>query len=143
MRWDLIKTLNDSHHWMLHDDDAPAGLRYNKESHSIRLTTDDKRLFFLEKTGVLQSKMLLRTEYSVITGESYFGNNRLSGILVINENKYSFTVEKDHLKLFRRHHEMVTDTNIEGLGQLDLFEFSALLFGSGLIAGKYHKPALA
>jgi len=144
MRWDLVKTLNFSHHWILNDDEASAGLRYNKESHSIRLTTNDKRLFFLEKTAGLQNKILLRTEYSVITGESHFGNSRHSGVLIVNENKYSFSVEKDHLKLFDRHHEMVIDTNVDGLGQLDLYEFSALLFGSGLVAGKYHaRPATA
>jgi hypothetical protein len=143
MRWDLMKTLNDSHHWALHAAEVSAGLRYNSEAHSIRLATDDKRLFFLEKTGMIQSKIILRTEYSVIIGESFFGKNRLSGILVLNENKYSFKLEKDHLKLFNRHKEMIFESQIDGIDHCELFEFAAMLFGSGLVASKYHlKPQL-
>lgn len=137
MRWDLTNTLNDSNHWVLNEDKAKAGLRYNKEAHSIRLNTDDRRLFFLEKTGVLQSNMLLRTEYSVVVGESYFGKNRLSGIMVVNENKYSFEVKDDRLKLFNKQKkEVVSDIHIKYIQNLEQFEFAGLLFASALIAGK-------
>ena len=136
MRWDLTNTLNESHHWTLNEDEAKAGLRYNKEAHSIRLTTNDRRLFFLEKTGVLQSKILHRTEYSVIIGESYFEKNRLSGIMIVNENKYSFTISGDRLKLFDRKKQLVSEINVDHIQQLELFEFAALLFGSGLVRGK-------
>lgn len=139
MRWDLTSTLNDSNHWTLSEDERKAGLRYNKEARSLRLNTDDRRLFFLEKTGVVQSRILLRTEYSVIIGESYFGKNRLSGILNVNENKYSFNITGDRLKLLNRKKELVSEIHIPHIQKLELFEFTALLFACGLMASKSHR----
>jgi hypothetical protein len=94
-------------------------------------------LFFLERKGILQSKMLLKTEYSVIVGESYFGMDRVSGLLNFQGSKYTFKLDSDGLKILDSHKENVFSFNIHNTEALDLFEFCALLFASAIVTHKY------
>ena len=137
MKWNLTYSVNDFHQWALNEDEIKVGLRYNGEAHSLRVHSDDKRLFFLERTGVLQSRIILKTEYSVEIGEAYFEKNRHAGIMVLNEKKYSFKVVGNYLKLFNRQKELVFEIDIADIDNLELFEFSALLFGTGIVTNKF------
>lgn len=132
MKWVLNSTCNQSHHWSLQEHDRKAELRYNSEAHSIRLNTGDRRLFFMERTGLLQQRILLRTEYSVVVGESHF-RNRQSGTLILDGEKFSFTTENGRVQLFNRSHQLVAETTIDAPELLDPYEFSALLFGLGKV----------
>jgi len=71
MRWALTQSTNQLRSWQLKENEFIAALKYNKKAHSFRIAASDKRLFFIEKTGFLQNKFLVRTEYSVITGEIF------------------------------------------------------------------------
>ena len=138
MKWNLTYSVNDFHQWSLNEDQLKVGLRYNSEAHTLRVHSDDKRLFFLERTGgVLQSRILLRTDYSVEIGEAYFEKNRHSGQMVLNEKKYSFKVDGSYLKLYNREKKLVFEIDIADIDNLELFEFSALLFGTGIVTNKF------
>lgn len=130
MRWEITKTLQGSHYWKLQESELEATLRYNNESHSIRLNTTDKRLFFLEKAGVLQPKMMLETEYSVMIGESYFNKNRSMGALVVNDLKFTFTITGEEVHFYDRQKQLLAELTIPGVNELELFEFTALTFAS-------------
>ena len=134
MKWELTKTLNGSDYWTLIGNDEKAILRFNEQANSIRLIRDNQRLYFMERKGVLQSKVMLRTEYSVVIGESFFGRNRLSGIVNLQQLKYSFRLNGDQLTLKNRNKETVAELTIPGVKYLELFEFSALLFGTALMS---------
>jgi hypothetical protein len=137
MRWVLSNTLNQSHYWILNGSDPKVELRYNSEAHSIRLNIPDKRLFFLERGGFLQNRILLKTEYNVVAGEHYCSRNWRTGILIQDKQKLSFSVDSDRLLLWTRQKELFVESTIEGLKGLDLFEFSGLLFALGKI---YRRP---
>ena len=125
MRWTLTRTLQHSHYWLLEGTEMPAELRYNSEAHSIRLNSRDRRLYFLEKTGFLQNRFFLRTEYSVIVGESYHGKGNAS--IVLNDEKLFYRAGGNDLVLFKRGGEPVASCSIDGLQQMDPYELQALL----------------
>src|SRR4051794_36357349 len=103
MKWILHRILNQSHYWTLSEQQPKAELRYNGEARSMQLNAGDRRLFFLERSGnFLHSRMRLRTEYSVIVGESDLPRNRRSGQLVLNGRKLSYRVRDNWLRLFNR-----------------------------------------
>jgi len=133
MKWELTKTLNGSDYWTLIGKDEKVILRFNDQSNSIRLISDNQRLYFMERKGVLQSKVMLRTEYSVVIGENFFGRNRLSGIINLHQQKYSFRLTGDLLTLKNKNREAIAELMIPGVKYLELFEFSALLFGTALV----------
>jgi len=132
MQWTLNNTCNQSHYWSLDGHDRKAELRYNKEAHSIRLNAGDRRLFFMERTGLRQQRILLKTEYSVVIGESQFRNSE-SGHLVIDGEKFTFARENGTVRLFNRDQRLIAESFIQSGEPLDLYEFSALLFGLGKV----------
>lgn len=130
MKWVLHNTMNLSHFWSLQENDSRAELRYNKESHSLRLNASDRRLYFMDRTGLFQSKVIFKTEYSVLVGECFFIRNREAGILVLDGEKFNFNIHGDHLQVLNRDKKMILDSCIDEMEQLDLYEFSALLFAT-------------
>lgn len=129
MKWSLVSKMNNSNFWTLQDNEKlRAEMRYNRDAQSIRINAGDRRLYFLEQIGYLQNRMELKTEYSIVIGETYFNKDHLSGITILDGQKYSFTIEDDQLNLFENHRSKTT-VSIEHLDQLDVYEFSALLFG--------------
>jgi hypothetical protein len=137
MNWNLTNILDDFHQWTLTGYNANVDFRYHSEAQSMRLNTDDKRLFFLEKKGILQSKILLKTEYSVVVGESYFGRNRRTGLLTFGAARYSFAFSSEGLSISDSHKENIFNFDITTSTRPDLFEFSALLFASVIIMHKF------
>ena len=128
MKWTLTKKVNHSDHWQLEGIDHPIELRYNPQARSFRLNAGQKRIYFLERTGFFQSKLLITTEYNVKAGECYFIKNRFSGILQHDNYKYEFRVNRDHISLCEKNKEPFDRVDIDNLDNLDNFEFCALLF---------------
>ena len=83
----------------MEEDEFPAELKYNDQAKSFRLTSDDKRLFFIERVGFLQSKYLLKTEYSIVIGEVYPVKNWHSGLITIENKKFNYFLQHDTLTL--------------------------------------------
>jgi hypothetical protein len=136
MNWNLANMLDGFHQWTLNGYEGNVDFRYNREAQSMRLNADDKRLFFLEKKGMLQSKILLKTEYSVIVGESYFGRSRRTGLLTFDGKKYSFGFGPEGLSISDSHKENIFNFDITGSTHADLYEFAAILFASVIIMHK-------
>ena len=137
MKWDVTKTANGSRHWQIMDEFPAAFLKYNHASHSIRLSSDDKRLFFLEKTGMLHSRILLKTEYSVLAGAIHFAKDKTAGDIEVHEDKYLFHVTDNRLILLEKQKKKIlAGIDINELQQLENFELSALIFASALVARK-------
>lgn len=138
MRWALTKSTDQLHYWKLEQDEFSTELKYNHQVQSFRQVAGAQRLFFIEKTGFLQQKFLVRTEYSVITGEIFPLKNWRYGMIVFEEKKYSFFL-KDHLLTFTSKKQdftvaiKITDSNI-----LDQYELYALLFGALRVFARTH-----
>jgi hypothetical protein len=128
MNWTLKGSSGPINHWILANDSSLiAELKYNRESNSFRLDAEDKRLFFLEKTGVLQKKMLLKTEYNVIAGEAHFIRNEKAGIILLEDSRLSFSMKDAYVYLLKKH-KNIEHFFIDQMDKLKVFEFTSLLF---------------
>lgn len=124
MKWAITHSTDQLRYWKIQQDEFTAELKYNNQAKSFRLTADDKRLFFIEKTGFLQSKFLLKTEYSVITGEVYPDKNWHTGIIIFDHKKFNYALKENLLALSSRKANFLLGfevDNVESLHQMELF----------------------
>jgi hypothetical protein len=128
MRWNLTQSTGHFNRWRLEQNET-AEIKYNKESHSFRITASDKRLFFIDKTGFFQNKFLIRTEYSVIAGE-IFPKKMFSGIVVFENKKYSYVLKENSILLSSKKGGLALTVELNTINKLDQPEFYALLFGT-------------
>jgi hypothetical protein len=146
MRWHLKENSSQIHHWILEEEEILASLKFNTETQSVRITAGDKRLFFLERTGFLQHKFLLRTEYSVVAGELHPVKNWKSGLAELEGKKFSYTFRDNRLTLSSRKEHSMFEMELEKADEITPFELCALVFGalrvlSGVYQGRM-EPAL-
>lgn len=139
MKWALLQSTHQFRYWKLEDESFSAELKYNKDAQSFRIASKDKRLFFLERTGFLHQKFLLRTEYSVIAGEVLPIKNRRSGIAVYENKKYSFLVKDDLLIVSDKKQDYSTVTRLADHIELGGPEFYALVFGTLKVLAGVHQ----
>lgn len=145
MRWALAQSTEQLQYWKLEQEELTAELKFNKQAQSFRLTAGEKRLFFIERVGFLQHKFLIRTEYSVITGEIYPVKNWHSGIAVLDNKKYNYFLQHNLLVLSSKKENFSLAIEIENASTLDAPELCALVFGTLRVASTYFTkvPVLA
>jgi hypothetical protein len=110
------------------DGEEIANFKYNRNSSSIRLHYSQKRLFFLSQEGLLQNKILLKTEYGVAIGENYYIKNHRKGILHLSDKKFHYTVEQNGVQLCDKKKQPLAGIAFEGAGTIDSHEMSAVVF---------------
>jgi hypothetical protein len=140
MKWALIQATNQFHSWKLEQDDSSSDLKYNTNALSFRLTAGDKRLFFIEKRDFLQNKFLIRTEYSVVTGEISPMKNWRSGIVVFENKKYNFSLQENSIMFSSKKEGVLPTIEINETESLTQPEFYALLFGALRVITSTLKP---
>jgi hypothetical protein len=141
MRWTLIQSTNQLHYWRLEQDEYSTEIKYNHPAQSFRQTAGDKRLFFIEKTGFLRHKFLIRTEYSVIAGEILPLRNWHSGMVIFEEKKYHFFLKGCLLTLASKKQDFFLSIEIADSNSLNPSEFYALLFGTVRVFTRTYKTA--
>jgi hypothetical protein len=141
MRWVPEQSINQLHYWKLDENEIVAELKYNKEAHSLRILADVRRLFFIERTGFLQQKFLLRTEYSVIAGEIYAAKNGHSGVSVFEGRKFNYSLKENILTLSSKKEHLLFTIEIEDAQSMDQFEFCALLWSSLKVLSRTRKTS--
>ena len=136
MKWALIHVTNDLHFWKMDQDNWSAELKYNQRAQTFRLAAGDKRLFFVERTGFLQSKFIVRTEYSQLIGEVHPGKNRRSGVATIENKRFNYLLAEHLLQLSGKEGiiSLAIDTN--DITTLTTAELCALIFSTLRVAGK-------
>lgn len=143
MIWALTETTNQFNSWKLEMDIFSAELKYNKKAQSFRITDGgDKRLFFIEKTGLLQNKFLIRTEYSVITGEVHPNGDGHSGVVVLENKKYHYLF-KNNVLTFSSKKQFFPSIEMVNVDKTDQKEFFGLLFGTLRVIQKSYKMETA
>lgn len=140
MKWALTQVTNELHYWKMDQGNWSAELKYNGRAQSFRLTAGDKRLFFVERTGFLQSKFLVRTEYSQIAGEVHPGKSRYSGVVTIENKKFHYLLVEHSLQLTNKEHQISLAIDGEDAEKLTTAELSALLFSTLRVANKQSAP---
>lgn len=139
MRWVLTETSIQFRVWKLESVEFAAELKYNKKASSFRITADDKRLFFIEKKGMLQSRFIVRTEYSVSTGEVYPVHNWHSGMVTLENKKYNYRIKDNLLILSLKKEDFSAAIEVNEIEKTGQEEICALLFGTLRVMTKSYK----
>lgn len=139
MKWILTEATSQFHSWKLELNDFTAELKYNKKANSFRINAGDKRLFFIERTGLLQNKFLVRTEYSVIIGEFHPIRNWHSGVVILENKKRNYLIKDDSVILSSKKKDFAISIAMNDVDKLDQQELCALLFGALRVIEKSYK----
>lgn len=129
MKWVLSHATDGLHHWLLQQEENTRSLIINLQRLSLRLIGITKRLFFLQVQGLLNKKILLRSEYGVVIGEAPFANKPSPGQLTINGQKMYHRIEDEKLVLLNSEKAVVGSSDLTPNSLTDKFEFYSLLFG--------------
>ena len=129
MRWALTQSTSQFHTWNL-DGNEKIELKYNKQAHSFRIAANEKRLFFIEKVGLLQSKFLVRTEYSVVNAEIFPSRNGHSGLIIFDGKKYTFERNEGSFHLSNKRENFSLTSEISEKEIFDEFELYSLLIAT-------------
>ncbi|MGZ3922208.1 MAG: hypothetical protein ACXVBJ_00480 [Flavisolibacter sp.] len=130
MKWALTELTNEVHYWKMYNHELPVEMKYNGRAQSFRLTAGDKRLFFVERTGFLQSKYLVRTEYSQVAGEAHPGKSIYSGVLVLDNKKFQYSFENKLLEVATKNVKFSVNIELDDINKIGAVELCALLFSS-------------
>jgi hypothetical protein len=146
MRWVLKPTNNQLRYWKLDQDELGAELKYNEQVNSFRLTAADKRLFFIERVGFLQSRYLVKTEYSIDAGELSPGKNRHSGLVSTENKKFHYQLEDGVLLMFSKTETFTVTIEADDINTITQGELCALVFSSVRVLSRQYtrvaKPQL-
>lgn len=138
----LLYKIEQSDFWRLQAEQHSIDLRYNKKAQSIRVNTEPKELFFLERTGLFKSRVLFKTEYNQLVGELQFTRNYRTGTIRVAEAERQFETDAEGLILMDPQTRLVSRISIPLLPQLENNEFAALVFTYAKIQlGKVRRPA--
>jgi hypothetical protein len=105
-----------------------ATIKYNARSQSVRLHSNERRVFFLEQVGLLQNKILLKTEYGVQIGENYHIKHQHKGIFHLSKDKFSYWIEQNAIRIADKRRQIMASFSFENAKALDSYELSTLLF---------------
>ena len=141
MRWVLKPTNNQLRQWKLELDELSAELKYNEQVNSFRLTAADKRLFFIERVGFLQSRYLVKTEYSIDAGELSPGKNRHSGLVSTENKKFHYQLQDDVLLLFSKTERFTVAIEADDINTITQGELCALVFSTVRVISKLNTRA--
>jgi hypothetical protein len=129
MKWVLSHATDELHHWLLQQEEGSRSLTLHLQRFSLRLNGFSKRLFFLQVQGLLQKKILLRSEYCVELGEVVFTEKASQASIVLNGQKLFYQTEEGKLFLLDSDKNILGECEIAQEAILNRIEFFALLFG--------------
>ena len=129
MKWVLSHATDGLHHWLLQQGENTRSLIINLQRLSLRLVGITKRLFFLQVQGLLNKKILLRSEYGVVIGEAPFTSKPSPGQLTMNGQKLFHRIEDQKLVLLNSEKAVVGTSDLTQNAINDKLEFYSLLFG--------------
>ena len=128
MSCNLLYKIEQSDFWRLQDEQYSIDLRYNKKAQSLRVNTEPKELFFLERTGLFKSRVLFKSEYDQLVGELQFTRNYRTGTIRVAESEWQFESDAQGITLIDLQTRMVKRISVSLLPQLETNEFAALVF---------------
>lgn len=129
MKWVLSHATDGLHHWLFQQEECSRSLVLNLQRLSLRLLGFTKRLFFLQVQGFIQKKILLRSEYGVVIGETAFSEKPSPGQLMMNGQKLFHHIEDEKLVLRNSENVIVGTSQMTQRAAMNRFEFYSLLFG--------------
>jgi hypothetical protein len=105
-----------------------ATIKYTAQSNSVRLHSNERRLFFVEEVGLLQSKIILETEYGVQIGENYLIKHQNKGVLHLANKKFSYRIDDNGINIMDKRKNPIASFALDKATALDNLEIAALVF---------------
>ena len=126
----LTFQLTKSRRYFSFSDDVKtiADFRYNEHSNSFRLNASTKRLLFIEPSGLLQNKLLLKTEYGIEIGEWMRMRNYKSGIVHLNSNRFTYNIGLEGIEMNNGEANVFLQCQPADIAELTKQELAAILF---------------
>lgn len=129
MKWVLSHATDELRHWLLQLEEGSRSLTLNLQRLSLRLHGFSKRLFFLQVQGLLQKKVLLRSEYGIVMGETVFAEKSFPAPVIVNEQKLFYQVADEKLQLLDSGKNIIGECQLADRYGPGKPEFYGLLFG--------------
>jgi hypothetical protein len=139
----LVKKINDSDVWSIKRKNLAAEVRYNSKTQSLRILAEEKSVFFLERVGLLRSRIVIKSEYGQNEGEVSFSSMRQGGTIQIHQRKYNFQYDKGSLQLLDDRQQPLVTLNEKVIKDIDLFELASLLFAALILSDNSVKAVTA
>ena len=127
MNFSLVTT-DRTNFTLSQDSNEIATIKYNAHSHSVRLHSNERRVFFLEQVGLLQNKILLKTEYGFEIGENYHIKHQHKGVFHLSKDKFSYSVEQNAIHISDKRKQLMGSFSFANATALDSYELATLLF---------------
>lgn len=104
--------------WQLQSDGGTIDFKYNKNLQSIRINSQERKVYFIEETGIFFSHLHFLNEYSLPVGDLYFDHpQHLTGLVSTQNEKFRFEKTVTRVLLYDR------KKNLAGSIQLDKERF--------------------
>jgi hypothetical protein len=126
----LLLQLNrtNNHFSFSKEDKVVADFKLNIQSSSFRLNATTKRLFFIESSGLLQNKTVLKTEYGVEIGEWIALRSIKSGFVTLNAKKLNYRITGQEFRITDKSKQTVAVCDFSYLKEFEKPELAAILF---------------
>ena len=95
MKWLLDQQTGNLAYNLHHQDRTIAEAVYNPHVHSLRLYYSSKRVFFLERKGWFQTRVVFHNEYGLVVGETNYNRTEKEGVLQVGEKRFSYSLRPD------------------------------------------------
>lgn len=129
MRAKRIKQEGQLDSWQLSSETGDILFKYNKRLQTIRVNSGDRKVFFLEKSGLFHSRIRFTNEYSQPAGELQFDSHQsLSGTLAMPHEKFRFEKTVTRVLLYDRKKCLAGSLQLDDRMVNDSSEFAAILF---------------
>ena len=110
MKWVLVKhPYTAVQKFQLEDNNVvKAVLKFNQNQQSARINTGkEQKLFFLERSGIWNNKIIFKSGYGIERGKLSFDKNFHAGTVELEHKKFQFTIQdspKPVLVIYEHHH---------------------------------------
>ncbi|HYH13595.1 MAG TPA: hypothetical protein VD794_00150 [Flavisolibacter sp.] len=128
MQWVEHTEANTFYSWTLEGTEQIASLTFTPGSKSFRLLYTSQRWFFLEYSGVLQQKIVVKSEYGITVGEIQPQRYGQNGTITVNGLKYYYTESYAAIDVLDKNKNLIVNLELKNMHKLDSFELCALLF---------------
>jgi len=109
------------------EDKVVADFKLNIHSSTFRLNAATKRLFFIESSGLLQNKTVLKTEYGVEIGEWITLRSIKNGFIKLNDQRLDYQIIGQQFRITNKK-QIIVVCDFSNLKELEKLELAAILF---------------
>lgn len=131
MNAQLLKSQETQQYWRIQSAGRCMDYKFNVHTKVIRLMNERHRMFLLEETGILRTRIQIRNEYSIEVGSVFFSANRTqTGTLLLDDTKYIIEKKPDSLQFTDASKNLLFTLTLPAQRALSSHEMTALIIAA-------------